>query len=230
MTPRPLCILAIAAVLSACSALTPPERTVHSALATATPATARNETALYLNVVDGLLAQKRFGAALAFLDDYSRKEKDLPPRYWLMRGNALVGLERYSEASGSYGRLESTSLAAEGWNGLGRTAASRKEWRIAADQFRKAVNARPASVEFINNLAYSSMKTGDIATSLSCLRQARDLDPTSDLVRNNLIIALTLSGDITGANALAQTIADPQLRRNVEATAQAMTQSKRENG
>lgn len=228
MTLRPLWILAIVSALPACSAFTEPQRAVSSPLAT--PATARNETALYLNVVDGLLAQKRFGAALAFLDDYSRKESNLPPRYWLMRGNALIGLERHSDAAGSYGRLESTSLAAEGWNGLGRAAASRKEWRVAADQFRKAVEARPASVEFINNLAYSSMKSGDIATSLSCLRQARDLDPSSDLVRNNLIIALTLSGDTTSANALAQTIADPRLRQNVEAMAQAMKHSKRENG
>lgn len=229
MILRALCALATVGTLSACSAAVPPQHP--TPLSAAAPsATARNETALYLNVVDGLLAQKRFGAALAFLDDYAGKKSDLQPRYWLMRGNALLGLGRHPDAMQAYGRLESTALAADGWNGLGRTAATRQQWRAAADQFRKAVQARPASVEFINNLAFSSMKLGDTATSLSCLRQARELDPTSDLVRNNLIIALTLSGDAAGAGALAQTIGDPRLRRNVEATAQTMKQAKRENG
>ncbi len=70
-------------------------------------------------------------------------------------------------------------LAAEGWNGQGRVAANRKQWRSATDQFRKAVVAIPANAEFLNNLAYSGMQMGEIGASVSYLRQAHELDPKS---------------------------------------------------
>lgn len=228
MTPRPLCILTFVLLLPACSVLNPPPHT--AAPAAASPITAQNEASLYLNVVDGLLKQKRYGAALAFLDGYAGQQKDTVPRYWLMRGNALLGLDRNDEASEAYARLASSPLAAEGWNGQGRVAANRKQWRIASDNFRKAVQASPANVEFINNLAYSGMQLGEFGASISYLRQAQELDPGSTLVRNNLIIALTMSGDAAGANSLMRSISDPRRRQDVETMVRQVLQTKRENG
>src|SRR6185437_10097773 len=51
------------------------------------PASAQDEAVLYLNVVEGLVRQQRYGAALAFLDGYAVKRQALEPRYWLLRGN-----------------------------------------------------------------------------------------------------------------------------------------------
>lgn len=230
MIPRMACVLTCALILPACSALTPAQPMAAPQPAAASPITAQNQASLYLTVVDGLLKQERFGAALAFLDGYAGKQKDAPARYWLMRANALVGLGRNDEAAEAYGRLASTPLAAEGWNGQGRVAANRKQWRRASDCFRKAVEASPANAEFINNLAYSGVQLGEFGASISYLRQARELDPASSLIRNNLIIALTLSGDAAGANALIRAIADPGRRQDVETMVRKATQVKKENG
>lgn len=228
MITRLLCPAGVALLLSACGAS--PQRIAVTQPVTAAPITSQNEASLYLNVVDGLLKQERYGAALAFLDSYSGKQKNAPPRYWLMRGNALLGLHRNGEAADAYARLLSTPLAAEGWNGQGRVAANRKQWRNANGQFRKAVLAIPANAEFLNNLAYSGLQLGEFGASVSYLRQAHELDPKSGLIRNNLIIALTLSGDLTGANSLMQAITDPRRRRDVEALVRQVAQDKKENG
>lgn len=217
-------------ILPACSVLTPAQRNIAPAPAATNVMTAQNEASLYLNVVDGLLKQDRYGAALAFLDGYAGKQKNTPPRYWLMRGNALLGLGRYDESADAYARLTSGPLAADGWNGQGRVAANRKQWRSACENFRQAVQASPANAEFINNLAYSGMQLGDFGASISYLRQAHELDPNSSLIRNNLIIALTMSGDAAGANALMLAIADPRRRRDVEILVRKATLAKRENG
>lgn len=230
MILRMACVLTCTLVLPACSVLTPSRQIAAPQPAAVSPITAQNQASLYLNVVDGLLKQERFGAALAFLDGYAGRQTETPPRYWLMRANALAGLGRNDEAAAAYAKLASTSLAAEGWNGQGRVAANRKQWRSASDCFRKAVEASPANAQFINNLAYSGMQLGEFGASVSYLRQAHELDPASTLIRNNLIIALTMSGDTTAANALVLAIADPGRRQDVEIMVRKATQAKRENG
>src|ERR1700754_950636 len=70
--------------------------------ATAGTFTAQNEAQLYLNVVNGLVKQQRYGAALAFLDDYAATRKAIVPRYWLLRGDASLGLGRRNEAASAY--------------------------------------------------------------------------------------------------------------------------------
>jgi Flp pilus assembly protein TadD len=185
--------------------------------AAVSPITAQNQAPLYLTVVEGLARQGRHAAALAFLDGYAAKEKNLSPNYWLLRGNALLAVDRAAEADAAYARLTTTALAAEGWNGKGRVAASRRQWRSAVTHFRRAVQGSPANADFLNNLAYGDMKLGQAGTSVAYLRQAHELQPSSSLIRNNLIIALTLSGDRNGADTLMKSIADPQGQQEVQA-------------
>src|SRR5580698_10955868 len=54
---------------------------------------ARNDAGLYLAVVDELVKQGRQGAAIAFLDSYAQNGEPPSPRYWYLRGNALLGLD-----------------------------------------------------------------------------------------------------------------------------------------
>jgi Flp pilus assembly protein TadD len=202
---------------SAGQRLTPPLAGANAPLAVPTE---QNEALLYLNVVDGLVRQQRCGAALAFLDDYATKERSLSPRYWLLRGDALLGLGRGGEASISYAKLAGTPLAAEGWNGQGRVAAAGQQWRLAVENFQKAVGGRPSNPDFLNNLAFSELQTGQSKISALYLRQAHELDPASDLIRNNLIIALTLAGDSGGAEAILQDIKQGAERDQVRALVQ----------
>jgi Flp pilus assembly protein TadD len=150
---------------------------------------------LYLGIVDGLIKQGRHGAALAFLDGYSQNGEDLSPRYWLLRGNALLGLHRPGEAAVVFAKLQETSLAAQGWNGLGRIAADQGDWPIADQDFRKAVDGDPADADFLNNLAFADLHLDKPDSAIAGLQQARELDPSSDRIFMNLIIALTIKGD-----------------------------------
>lgn len=176
-----------------------------------------NEAAFYLNIVDGLVKDKRHGAALAFLDSYALAQKDPEPRYWLLRGNALLGLNRGEDAGRAFHRLFGTALGGEGWNGMGRVAALQKRWRLAAANFGKAVESEPANSDFLNNLAFAGLHMGQKVQALVWLRQARELDPKSDLIRNNLLIALALNGDRDHAEAVLARIATNTERNHVRA-------------
>jgi Flp pilus assembly protein TadD len=177
----------------------------------------QKETLLYFNVIDGLIKQQRYGAALAFLDDFVTGARPLEPRYWLLRGNAALGLGRDKDAAAAFAKLEGTPLAAEGWNGGGRVATESRDWRGADIEFRKAVAGDPSNADFLNNLAFVELRLGRRIDAAAHLRQAHELAPGSELIRNNLIIALTLTGDSDGANDLLQSIHDDTKRRQVHA-------------
>jgi tetratricopeptide (TPR) repeat protein len=179
-----------------------------------------DQATLYLNVVGGLVTQRNYGAALAFLDDYAVRERDRPSRYWLLRGDALLGLGRGSEAQLAYDHLDATPLAPQGWNGKGRAAAAIQRWPDAATDFRVAATMLPSNAEILNNLAFAEMHLGDGQSSVAILRQARELDPGSNLIRNNLIVALTLAGDRGGAEKMLGDIRNISERNNVRDFAQ----------
>ena len=180
--------------------------------------TPQNEASLYLNVIeDGLIKEERYGAAVAFLDDYAVKRRDLVARYWLLRGDASLGLGRQEDAVAAYAKLDGTPLAAEGWNGKGRVAAAHLQWRYAAENFQQAVRSEPANPDFLNNLAFASMHLGRCDASAAYLRQAYELKPGSELIRNNLIIALTLAGDSNGADTILRSVTDATQREQVKA-------------
>jgi Flp pilus assembly protein TadD len=205
-----------ALTLGGCAGISSPGRptdTARLSMPAANANTPRDETALYLNVVDGLVKQKRYGAAIAFLDGYAAKRKNFEARYWLLRGKALLGLGRGEDARAAYAELDGTPLAAEGWNGKGQVAAARLEWRDAAANFREAVRSEPANPDFLNNLAFADMHFGECDASATYLRQAWELKPDSSLIRNNLLIALTLTGDQAAADAILRTVKDTTERQ-----------------
>jgi tetratricopeptide (TPR) repeat protein len=175
----------------------------------------KEETTLYLDVVDGLIKQKRYGAATAFLDGYAAKRRDFEPRYWLLRGEAFLGLNRPDEAMRAYAALAGTALAAEGSNGEGKVSAARLQWRDAAANFQEAVQGEPANPDFLNNLAFADMHLGRADASASYLRQAWELKPDSSLIRNNLLIALSLTGDREGADTVLKNVKNEDEREAV---------------
>jgi Flp pilus assembly protein TadD len=215
-------LLVFAAMVSGCGMMEParvatvPQAPILPASTPASEALApQKEDSLYLNVISGLVEQQHYGAALAFLDDYALKQKVLAPRYWLLRGDALLGSGQGADAALAYARLQATGLAAEGWNGRGQVAASSRQWKDAEGDFEKAATAQPANAQFLNNLAFARIHLGQTASATFNLRQAHELDPNSVLIRNNLIVALDLSGDAAGAERVLAEIKSPDERRKV---------------
>ena len=215
-------LLVLAGMLGGCATSGPARIAVASrspVLPAGTPASGelapQNENSLYLNVINGLVTQQRYGAALAFLDDYALKQNDPEPRYWMLRADALLGAGRGAEAGSAYAKLETTPLAAEGWNGRGRVAASSRQWKDAESFFAKAVQIRPANAQFLNNLAFARIHLRQDAQAAFDLRQAHELDPGSVLIRNNFIVALNLAGDPADAERVLAEIKSTDEREKV---------------
>lgn len=210
-------------LLTGCGALpdfSPPH--TQAAAAPVKELTPDGQASLYLAAINGLVKQERYGAALAFLDRYAVGKKNPEPRYWLLRGDALLGCTRTREALAAYGKLSDTALAAQGWNGQGRALAAARDWRGAEADFKQAVRSDPANADFLNNLAYAELHLGARADAVADLRQARELAPRSTLVRDNLFIALTLQGDRAGAQTVLAGIADNAKREKIRITLEAL--------
>lgn len=183
---------------------------------------ANGEEALYLGIVDGLIKQSRQGAALAFLDSYRQTGQALSPRYWLLRGDALVGVHRNVEAIEAYSKLRETALAPRGWNGQGKIAAETGDWISAEVDFHKAVEGDPANADFINNLAFAELHIDRAANAASWLQQAHELEPSSDRILTNLVIALTATGDTAHANSIIAEIGDSARREAMRSAAKSV--------
>jgi tetratricopeptide (TPR) repeat protein len=82
----------------------------------------------------------------------------------------------------------------------GRTAFRAGRWADAAEQFRKAVAARPESVEARVNLGSALVQTGDADGAVAQFREALRLDPNNATARFNL--GVLLSGKGPGQEAL----------------------------
>ena len=217
-------------VLSACAGLTD-RQDAPSIKTTGQPrgTTASNEAQLYLSIVDGLENESRYGAALSFLESYAQCREPATPRYWFLRASAELGLGRNQDALASFARLDNTPLAGQGWNGRGRLAAARQDWQTAAENFQHAIESDPTNANFLNNLAFADMHLGKADNSAMWLRQAHELNPGSELIRNNLIMALTLTGDQQGADGLIAAISDPAHRDAVRTSVQSTIASTRES-
>ena len=209
----PVLFLAIVAASAAEGAERP---AAPAAPAAVSPAMApQTQAELYLNVIESLIRQERYGAAIAFLD--AVKGRDVGARYALLRGNALLGLNRREEALAAFTGLDNTPLAAQGWNGKGRVAAAGKQWLDAVANFREAVRAEPSNPDFLNNLAFADMHLDQSGESAAYLREAWELKPDSSLIRNNLLIALTLSGNHEEADAILNKVKSADEREQVRA-------------
>lgn len=76
----------------------------------------------------------------------------------------------------------------------GRTAFRAGRWADAAEQFRKAVTARPESVEARVNLGSALVQTGDVAGAVVQFQEALRLDPNNATAHFNLGILLSGKG------------------------------------
>lgn len=177
-----------------------------------------NQAELYLGVVDGLIRQKRYEAAIAFLAKY-QKSQILTPRYHKLAGDALTGAGRIDEAIAAYRQILKTPLASDAYNGIGKALSARGAWAEAAENFRQAATLDPSNAGYLNNFGYAQLEQDfrgpDLAPVVTELRRAHELDPGSNRIRDNLALALSLSGSETQFLAFLNTIPDPAHRKQV---------------
>lgn len=194
-----------------------PVASISSTPNTVKPLDDASTSRLYLSVVNGLIEQGRYRAALAYLDQYAVQERKTP-YFQQLHGEALLGTEKYEEAIVAFSELEGTDLEPDGFNGIGRVKAAQGDWAGAAEYFQKAVDARPSSAEFLNNLGYAQLCVGGEAVPAAefNLRQAQELDPGSASIRNNLVIAFMMAGKDEQARRVLSGIPTSRERAEVQ--------------
>jgi tetratricopeptide (TPR) repeat protein len=185
------------------------------------------EADLYLGIVDGLIRQGRYEAAIAFLDEY-KVSQAASPRYQLLRGDASLGAKRYDDAIAAYKVAAGSGFAARAYSGLGRVAAAQGDWSAAAADFTRASVLDPANAAYLNNIGYAKLHLGgnaNVTTALTDLKRAHELDPDSGTIRNNLILAANLTGDQAQLSQLLAAISDNGQRARVTAFAKSWSAS-----
>lgn len=151
-----------------------------------------NEEDLYLSVIEQLVDADKAHAALAHLDEYEQRNGKTPLSR-LLRGKASLATGDDDVAATEFAAITSTVLAAQGFNGLGRVAAIKSDWKTARENFIKAVAASPANAELLNNLGFAQLKSKQFDKAEETLLRARELAPNDRLVANNLVLMLALT-------------------------------------
>ncbi len=160
----------------------------------AVPLDVKGSKKLYLTMIADMRTRGRPWAALAHLDEFDRLYgRDAQAA--VLRGDALLDVEDLAGAEAAYrGQLKGAE-AAPAYRGLGRIASRRQDWPEAAKMFAEAVRRAPTTPNYVSDLGYALLKSGDRQGAVFRLRQAHDLAPEDPVIRNNLILALNALGD-----------------------------------
>jgi len=162
--------------------------------AQATP-TLENQRALAEEYVKaGVLdaALDHFDAALR-LDPHDVPSLDGSARIWREWGYADLALPQ------AYKAVNQAPRSPVVHNTLGTLLLQLGEFDAARDQFELARSLAPDAAYPVNNLCYVELRRENSADAVRLCREAADMDPGSHTVRNNLAVALAVSGDVEGA-------------------------------
>jgi len=96
-------------------------------------------------------------------------------------------------------------------NTLGTLLLKLGHFDAAREQFEQARTLAPAAAYPVNNLCYVELRRENTADAVRWCREAAGMDPRSHTVRNNLAVALALSGDIEGAVTAFESGASPAI-------------------
>lgn len=191
---------------------------------------------LYLDLIRQARNDGRPRAAIAFLDDF---EMQFPSdvEALVLRINCLLDLNELAEAEAVLRRLPNTARAGQlGANAArGHVNAALKRWPEAVSYYRLALAAKPADANLFNALGYAQIRSGKAREAIDTLRSASELAPNSQVIRNNLLLALLLGGEVeTVRNALGlipdeaqRTALEAQLHEEGEAIVQDMASATR---
>lgn len=173
---------------------------------------------LYLTLIRQARDDGRARAALAYLDDFDRQHPDDRDAR-VLRVNCLLDLGQVEAARTALSRIPSNDRSGAALAVRGHVLAAEEQWPQASAQYALALQASPADAFIANALGYARLRAGMTADAVETLRAAHDLAPDDAVVRNNLILALTLNGRLGEADAMLAGVKDgaakAELRRQV---------------
>lgn len=110
-------------------------------------------------------------------------------------GIAAYGLRRLPEAAMHL--KAATGLdpnLPRAWNALGVTADATRDWALADTAYSEALRIAPGTAGYLSNRGYSRLLQRRDAEAIDDLTNAVTAEPGSEAIKNNLRIALALSG------------------------------------
>ena len=134
------------------------------------------ERDLYLSVIGQLIEHGKFYAALAHLDEFQRLHGPIDGSRRL-RGDAWLAVGALENAEREYAAVAEGKLAGYGKHGLGRVAANRQDWTLAARHFEQAVGEQPTNTRFLGDFANALFELGRTDDAEFQLRKALELSP-----------------------------------------------------
>lgn len=171
---------------------------------------------LYLQLITQARIDGRPRAALAYLDDFERRYPG-DPEAAVLRVNSLLDIGDVDGAEAAAAGLPSTGGGGDNRDMAvnavrGHLLAARGRWHDALPFYQAAVRASPTEALPRNALGYAQLRAGLGGEAVETLRGAAALAPSNAVIRNNLLLALTMGGRQDEARAALQAIADPGQR------------------
>jgi len=137
-------------------------------------------------------AMDHFDAALK-LDPHDVPSLDGSARIWREWGYADLALPQ------AYKAVNQAPDSPVVHNTLGTLLLKLGHLEAAREQFEEARTLAPSAAYPVNNLCYVELMRANSVDAVRLCREAAAMDPRSHTARNNLALALAVSGDVEGA-------------------------------
>ena len=148
---------------------------------------------LYFQLIRQARADGRPRAALAYLDDFDRRYPGDADAL-VLRINSLLDLGEVARAQAAVRGLPAGTGSPAVAAARGHVLAASGDWAGAGRLYAAALRDSPADPLLRNALGYAQLRLGQARAASDTLRAAADLAPGSEVIRKNLLLALTLSG------------------------------------
>lgn len=179
-------------------------------------------SAVHTELIQTMLAQHQYYAALAHIQQLANEEGATPELRYL-EGEVRRKLGQSPAAEALYrGLLRDQDYSGAAYHGLGLLAAERGDVRGAVQHLRTAAGRRPTDAEIRNDLGYALMLSGRYQEALPEIATAVELDPANDRSRSNLLLLLMLQRD---EKRVRQVVAESGVKPDQLARLRAQAQS-----
>ncbi|MCX5592054.1 tetratricopeptide repeat protein [Alcaligenes endophyticus] len=156
-----------------------------------------------LQMLEQTVQQGKYFAALAYADAM-QAQFGAEPALLILRAEALRQTGQLPEAGSLYQTLVSTSESARAWQGLGLVSGAQQNYSKAAEYFSQAARLEPADASVQSDLAYASLRAGELAQARLALGKAAELEPENPRILSNMALFLLVSGEPNRATFVMQ--------------------------
>jgi len=159
---------------------------------------------LYLSLIQEMQSKGMFYASLAHVDAFEKKY-GVQPDIELLRADALRETSQQEAALVVYRSLLTSNVAARAQHGIGRALASEHKMGEATLALSAAVRLDPTNIDFLNDLGFAFLASGNVPGARIPIAQAAELAPNNKKVLANLVLYLLLTGQVSAADQVAAT-------------------------